>query len=379
MSSRPVDYQFKILYALGIIFIVAGHTYGGGISLLYDWIAPYAFHLSLFMFDSGYFYNENNERNISDFLRKKTIRLIVPLYLWNIVYGLFVQLTRLGGFKIGQGLTLSNLLIAPITSGHQFAYNMCCWFLIPLFMIHVYNVFLRKAIKKIFGGGTDEWGLFLFNFILGLIGVNLAIHGYNSGWYLVLVRFLVFIPFYELGILYRKKLEAKDHINSLLYFAIIGILCLCIIYVYKKVPTYTFSWCRDLGKSNMFMPFISGTLGIAIWLRISRIFLPSLGKSRLINLIADNTWSIMVHQFIGFMLVKLAFCMVHLYTPFCHTFNMAKFKSEIFYYYLPNGRPQMLIIYLVAGLVVPLGIHWVIRRLQNHLCKYKWMKWGSEL
>lgn len=195
----------------------------------------------------------------------------------------------------------------------------------------------------------------------------------------MLVRFLVFIPFYELGILYRKKLEAKDHINSLLYFAIIGILCLCIIYVYKKVPIYTFSWCRDLGKSNMFMPFISGTLGIAIWLRISRILLPSLGKSRIINLIADNTWSIMVHQFIGFMLIKTLFCMIYLYTPFCHTFNIMKYKSDIWYYYLPNGRPQTLILYLVAGLVVPLGIHWLVRRLQNLLCEFKWLKWVSVL
>ena len=45
--KKQIDYRFKLLYALGMIFIVAGHCNTGGISLLYDWFHVYGFHLGL--------------------------------------------------------------------------------------------------------------------------------------------------------------------------------------------------------------------------------------------------------------------------------------------------------------------------------------------
>lgn len=71
--------------------------------------------------------------------------------------------------------------------------------------------------------------------------------------------------------------------------------------------------------------------------------------------------------------------MMYLYTPYCHTFNFAKYATNLYYYYLPNGRHQMYILYLIAGLVVPFGIHWLARKLQNQVCKYKWLNWVSML
>lgn len=242
----------------------------------------------------------------------------------------------------------------------------------------MYTMSFYGNLSEKFSGG-NEWFYFIFNLGLGLIGIYLARHGMNKGWYLPLVRFITFIPFYEAGILYRKKLESKDITKGIIYFGIIGFSCLAIIYKYGSVPTYVFSWCRDFGKSNILMPYIVGFLGIAFWLRISRILLPSIGHSRLVNLIADNTWSIMLHQFAGFMLVKTTFYLIHLYTPYCHTFNIMKYTSNIWYYYLPNGRHQMFILYLIAGIIVPLGIHWFVAKLQNQLCRYKWLKWVSML
>lgn len=92
--NKPINYQFKILYALGMIFVLAGHTKGGGISLFYDWFPPYSFHLMLFMFASGYFYNSCSEDNVKQYLWKKIKRLVIPLYLWNIFYGVIVFLTK---------------------------------------------------------------------------------------------------------------------------------------------------------------------------------------------------------------------------------------------------------------------------------------------
>ena len=68
--NEKVNYQFKLLYAFGMIFIVAGHCGNGGISLFYDWMPPYAFHIGLFVFASGYFYKESNEQEIWKYIQE---------------------------------------------------------------------------------------------------------------------------------------------------------------------------------------------------------------------------------------------------------------------------------------------------------------------
>lgn len=78
-----IDYRFKILYAIGIIFVVIGHCGGGGINILSDWFPPYAFHLQLFAFASGYFYKSSSEEYIGKYILKKIKTLLVPLYCWN--------------------------------------------------------------------------------------------------------------------------------------------------------------------------------------------------------------------------------------------------------------------------------------------------------
>lgn len=55
-NNQNVNLQFKLLSAIGIIIIVSGHCYHGGISLAYEWFPTYSFNLSLFVFISGYFY-----------------------------------------------------------------------------------------------------------------------------------------------------------------------------------------------------------------------------------------------------------------------------------------------------------------------------------
>ena len=39
-----INFTFKILSAIGIIIIVSGHCYNGGVSLMYDW-----FHFGIFL------------------------------------------------------------------------------------------------------------------------------------------------------------------------------------------------------------------------------------------------------------------------------------------------------------------------------------------
>ena len=81
--EKKINYQFKILYFFGILFIVACHCSYGGISLGYEWFYPGAFHLALFAFGSGYFYKTSSEDHILAYIWKKFKHLMVPVLLWN--------------------------------------------------------------------------------------------------------------------------------------------------------------------------------------------------------------------------------------------------------------------------------------------------------
>lgn len=367
--SVKVDCRFKILYAFGMIFIVAGHCKNGGLSLGYEWFPPYAFHLGLFTFASGYFYKKKSEERVGAYVLKKMKHLILPLYLWNLFYGLLVALLAQFGFTIGGDLSLENLLIMPVANGHQYWYNLGGWFVIPLFMVQLQNILVRRVLSK-FVPELSEWLYFLFAMCEGITGVYLASKGYNTDGWLVLVRMLYFVPFYEAGILYKRKLEQKDRSSSFWYFAVIFVIQLAIILIYEKAPHYTPSWCDDFTEGPV-LPFVVGFLGIAFWLRVAKLLEPAIGKSRYIHLIADNTYSIMINQFLGFMLVKAVLALIYQVTPWCRGFDMTAFKSSIWYFYLPRSMNQFRIVYVAAGIVVPVVMQTAVNKCKQKIGKRK--------
>ena len=261
--------------------------------------------MGLFAFCSGYFYKESNEEHIWKYIWKKFRRLIIPMYIWNVIYGIFVQITRLKGFTIGRDFNIYNLTIAPIISGHQFTYNLCFWFVVTLFIVETFNIVFRKIMKKIHI--SNEYLIFIIYLILGFVGVILSTKGYNKLYYLPLVRFLYILPFYGFGTLYNRKLEKIDKLNNMLYFCIIIIIQLLIITMHKGNLKYTVAWCNDFTE-EFYMPFIVGFLAIGFWIRISKIIEPLIKESRVINSIANNSFAIMAHQFVRFYVCKMRIC-----------------------------------------------------------------------
>ncbi len=383
--KKEINENFIILYFLGIIFITAGHCLNGGFSLFYEFFPPYAFHLGLFMFASGYFYNPDNLQNIKNYIIKKVKKLIVPLYLYNIFYMILIIVLKKFGFFPQCKATLNSLIIQPLINGHQFLFNLGSWFIIPLFSAHLINILIRKIFNH-YGIKINEFAYLTLSLLAGILGVYFAYYSYSNPnefqyltninigfWYskvgfqfglqLFIVRILYLFPFYSLGILY-KKYEKFDKINSFVYFSIIILIILIIIFKFGSTPTYTPSLSHDF-SSNPFLPFIVGFLGIAFWLRIAKILTPALKNSKIVNLIANNTYSIMVNQFLGFMILKGIFALIHKFSPYCTGFNMQQFKTNIFYYYLPHNLSQMAVLYLAFGLFLPLIVNFCNKKHQH--------------
>ena len=361
-DHKAVDYRFKILYAIAMITVVCGHIPGGVISIISDWFPSFGINLAAFAFGAGYFYKSSAEDTVIKYVLKKMRTLILPLYVYNIAYGLIVQALRCKDFHIGGDFTLYNIVVAPITNGHQFIYNLGGWFVVPLFMVQVFNVFLRKALK-LFYEHLSEWVFWGISVVLGILGNQLACMGCLENGWLVLIRMLYFMPFYSLGILYRNKLENYDRkIPSFWYLCSVFALKLIAICVCGKMPMYTISWCNDFTDGPI-MPIVVGYLGIALWMRIAIIMEPVIGKSKWINLIADNTYSIMMNQFLGFMIVKTIFGSINKIGLGFSDFDWSSYKNDVFWYYAPLNLSYTLIIYVVAGLAFPILFQKIIKRL----------------
>jgi len=365
-NKGSINYTFKILYALGIIFICAGHCNDGGFSIFYEFFPPYSFHLGLFMFAFGYFYKNKDENNVLNFIWRKVKHLLVPLYLWNFFYGIIIHLIKPFGFFTNanfSALGLNSLFIYPIFHGQQFELNRGGWYIIPLFIVHIANIFARKLFKTL-KIEINELVYFTICLGLGALGIFLAKNGYQNHFQLLLCRCLYFVPFYSLGILY-KKYEHIDKLNSIAYFSIIITIALFYIFKYGSMPTFLPSWIQF--GSNPIKPFVVGILGIALWLRVAKILEPAIGQNKYVNIIANNTYSIMINQFLGMMIVKSVFAFIHINTSLCSNFDMAKYKTDVYYYYLPHNLSQMNIIYLVAGIVFSIYLQKLVTKLYNVL------------
>lgn len=343
-----IKYEFKILYALAIIFVVMGHCRGGGFSVFNEFLPFYSYHLALFIFSSGYFYKQGIEADAQKFIIDKAKKLIIPLYLWNIFYAVLIHILKKNNFFPNTHVTLHSLLVEPITNGHQFLLNLGGWFVIPLFMVHVFNIMVRRLfyVLKI---KINEFVYFVCFLLLGFLGVYLSSHGFNNDWFLVLNRMLYFMPFYSLGILY-KKYEKYDIINNLFYFGFLIFVSLVIIYKYGYMPSVLPSWA-NFYTSNVIKPFYVGIIGIAFWLRISKILSPAIGHSKCINIVADNTYSIMINHVLGFMILNTIFAFLHLKTNLCCGFDMYAYKTVWNYCYVPHNLNQFLILYSIFGIL----------------------------
>ncbi len=356
------DWRFKFIYAIGIFFVVTGHCSYGGIPILKEWLPYYSFHLTLFIFTSGYFFDTDTRDSTWRYIWKKIRSLIIPTYIYHLIYGLIVTTSKNIGFSIGSSINVKNLLLDPFLTGHKFAYNLGAWFVAPLFMTQIFHYFIRKIFNK-YKVIINEWLYFVCVILIGLLGAWIAKCGFNFGGGLVLTRFLVFAPFFSMGILYKSKLEKNDEVPNIWYFGVIFIVLLIVITYYGEVPRYSLCWDKWFSlEPNIVMIYITGFIGIAFWLRIARILLPIISENKYIALIADNSFSIMVNQFAGFMLVKGIFAWISVYTQYCKDFDMEKFKSDIWYYYLPKGLDQWLIVYSIAGIVIPILIQMCIKK-----------------
>ncbi|MDE7246363.1 MAG: hypothetical protein K2N43_00595 [Lachnospiraceae bacterium] len=105
--------------------------------------------------------------------------------------------------------------------------------------------------------------------------------------------------------------------------------------------------------------------GVAFWLRAARVIAPVLGESRVVSYLGKNTYAVMMHHIMAFMLIKMILAGIAAHTGYLADFDFAAFYGNIDYYYMVKGSEAFQMVYLAAGVALPLllqrGIDWFRR------------------
>lgn len=264
---------------------------------------------------------------------------------------------------MGEGLSLKTLFLSPFLNGYQFIYNYAAWFVPVLFMIEVMNLCMRLIIRRPLRrwfGIDGEWLFLLGSLAVGMLVVQFAIEGRVWGLYKTPGRILFLYPCFQMGQFYKKKLEERDRLGNLPYFIIvIGVQVL--LHLCCNGLAYSSVWCTGFANGPL-IPYVTAVSGTAFWLRVAKILSPlcaggqndrSAAGSFLLYL-GRNTYAVMMHHVMAFMLVKMVLAGIAAHTGYLSDFDFVRFYGDIDYYYAVKGSEAFYMVYLAAGVGLPL-------------------------
>ncbi len=421
-DMKKKNLTFTVLSAIGIILILLGHLDLNALS--FGGLFPYySYHVMIFVFISGYFYKPEDEDHTVRFIVRKALRLLLPYFIWNVIYGLIAIPMRSSGFIFAGEFNLYNLLVAPFMGGHQFGLNAAAWFVPALFLLQICDMAARKIASvpvKIIGKRTDkassyetllkdgddqknenhdttviygtaaEWIFMMMYLATGVAAVWLSQRGSVYDAYRLPARLMLMAPAFQFGRLYKTRLEKYDITPWFLYFPLLFGMNLLLTYVHGGLA-YSTVWVTGFAGTAL-TPFITSLTGIALWLRVSKIIAMLIGKRKadspsssgsgvttegkisassfaykIFDLTGTHTYDIMMHHLAVFMLIKAVFALIAGYGGMLADFDAAAFKEDLYYTYVPGGVQVLKFVYLVLGLMIPVMIGILTDKVKNHI------------
>ena len=336
--------QFDIMLAIGIIFVLMGHSYQPPF-LFYP---AYTFHMGLFFFVSGYFFKPKHflKEKIS-FIIKKTKTQLIPYFLLLFLFGILTQVLRQFGINLGAELTLNSLFVDVLSRADQFHLYIPCWFLLTLYIVNITAVVIYglnqrfNALVFLASGcllyyllelGKGNWGDWHLEVIRSGFGLFIFGFGYFFKIYEYKLNPLLLKPV-SLAALYLLVNMLNVHYGNLIYTILFG----------------------TINNELVWVPMLS-TMAIILMVYVIAYFLSLIvTENSLLILIGRNTLAIMVWHLTAFLLVNLIFLALG-------WVSLEKL-SDVFYRF---EIEKTWMIYLIFGLFVPVFIANLYRKVANN-------------
>lgn len=368
--------KFMLLSAIGIFMVVDHHTFTA-LNLFGDYIPYNSFFMPMFVFISGYFNKVDSDTNLLQFTWKKTKTLLFPyvgISALVFIIQLLMNLFKTGSFVPYPSSYLLYMLERIVTCGSPFALVTPMWFVITLFSLLLVYAVLKKMLGKIW----NSYIMFAIFCALHLITVYLAktLMPETIHFILLPLKVLFFLPFLELGIIYRNHLEEKHTklkvgwkiciLVALLIFNMIRTLYLPTAY---DVAFDTIDELAGFTSPYIVTPLISSVIGITFWLTISDLLEKPLAESKFINYMSCNTFWIMGLHITFFNIFNCILMLISKVIAQVPYFNIETFLETEWYFWEIN--PNVKLAYLVIGIMGPLGVKWIYDNLCGLVKKSK--------
>ena len=118
-------------------------------------------------------------------------------------------------------------------------------------------------------------------------------------------------------------------------------------------------------STNYIIYFIGNLNAIFFWLKVSKILSKYIGNSRIIQLIGNNTYSIMLHHVFAFFIMNTGILLIYKLTGFFSKFDFNNYQNHFFYFY--NENPGLQLIYVIVGISFPLLGNVLYKRVKEKI------------
>lgn len=315
-----------------IILMVIGHSESPVTSYIY------LFHMSAFVFISGYTFNQKYPLKTA--LKKRFQRLYIPFIKYSLVFLLFYNVFVLMNFYDAEEMIWSPILYIKsilnilLLGGALFGSGLlgAFWFLTMLFEISIIYLIINSVAVKYLKSSNIMATSIVIIFILGNI---LILIDYNLPRFLD--NSLVMILIYHFGVLYKKF---ENRIPIKLYFALFSALSLIILNQYGSIDVGL-----NIYTNPLYFLFASLT-GIYLIIYISKT-LVKFYECKFLNFLGKNTLVILALQFLCFKFVNLIIICTYSY-PIQMMSSFPTINLDSSYWWL---------LYSLVGLVMPIIIY----------------------
>lgn len=361
---NKIDKRILVLQSLGIIFVVLGHT-GDAFPIFSSWFAYDSFHMPLFIFISGYLYKERQNESTFAYIWRKFKHLIIAFYGWLLVYGLVTNcLLYKGWIYYGSEMNLQNFLIFPWTYGCKYSFTAAWWFIPALFLCQVVNRLFRKIllitdnlIKDIVMQSALLFsGILLSEYARSVGGMY---GGIMTQFQMTIIKVGFLLPFFQMGYIFKHYIgEIIDRIRGFVFYAMV--ICVQFAVLLLSSGGTGLSTVHLWFGSRAILVYIGAMNGIIFWFRISYDLLPILNDNKQIAYIGKNTWTVLIHHQIVIWLVGVGIYYISKISSLFQDINVKELFGKYWYVYSFQGDVRFNILYVIAGISIPLVIKLVI-------------------
>ena len=361
--------KFMILSAIGIFMVVDSHTFT--CFDIFGNFMPYnSFFMPMFVFISGYFNKVDSFTKMWPYFIKKVRSLLVP-YM-GISLAVFGIQQLINWIKLGDEMT-------PVPSGY-FAYALdrivtvgsfgaiaeAMWFVIALFVTLMVYAVMKKLLHRI-------WNSYVMLALFTAAHIFVVYLAKNTDpqsltYLLVPLKCLFFLPFLEMGVIYREHVE-KKHTSLSAGFKIGLMFALLVVNAVRTLylpNAYDLAFDRINDLTGFYSPYyvtplISSIVGTLFWLTFVDLIAKPVGESRFVNYMSCNTFWIMGFHILFFNILNCILLLISRHIAAIPGFDIESFKGSEWYFWDIGNNAKIL--YVLAGVLGPLLFKWIFDKI----------------